>query len=574
MNKINKINEEDAYIPLDAIHQYAYCPRRAFLMYHDGHWGDNEYTEEGRMIHKRIDSAEEVLQEPSSIDGDDPPQISRSVDIGSISLGIHAKLDLVETAGDEAIPVEYKRGTVPDTPERSWEPERIQLMAQALLLRESGYKSDWGVLYFQKSRTRVPIQFTHELEIKTREIIKQTQLLLKENILPEPLIDNPKCNGCSLVGICLPDETHVLQMQASNGQEMEHKKGLSVVSPQVRRLYPARDDQLPLYVQEQGAVIGKQGEGLRITKGREELACVKLLDISQLVVCGNISISAQAIHLCAENGIPIIHLSMGNWFYCITQGFGLRNSFDRFYQFQVAADTSRCLSIAKSIVATKGINQRTLLRRNARSCDEKVLVSMAKGIQSVESAESLETLLGIEGNLASLYFSNFGMMLKTENCSTKFDWETRNRRPPRDPVNAMLSFGYALLAKECTVALASVGLDPYWGFYHQPRHGRPALALDLMEEFRPVIVDSAVINAINTAMVSEKDFIVTSSGCAMNSKARKNFIRAYEMRLDQLFTHPVFDYRCSWRRIIRIQAQLLARHLRGELQNYQGITTR
>jgi CRISPR-associated protein Cas1 len=138
----------------------------------------------------------------------------------------------------------------------------------------------------------------------------------------------------------------------------------------------------------------------------------------------------------------------------------------------------------------------------------------------------------------------------------------------------MLSFGYALLAKECTIAAMAEGLDPWWGFYHKPRYGRPALALDLMEEFRPLVVDSAVVTAINTGMVSLGDFTRSQAGCLLSATGRKAFIRAYESRLDQLVTHPVFDYRCSWRSIIRLQARLLARWLTGDVPAYIGMVTR
>jgi CRISPR-associated protein Cas1 len=131
-----------------------------------------------------------------------------------------------------------------------------------------------------------------------------------------------------------------------------------------------------------------------------------------------------------------------------------------------------------------------------------------------------------------------------------------------------LSFSYALLAKECLTALLAEGLDPWWGLYHPPRHARPALALDLMEPFRPVIADSAVITAINTGMVGAGDFVSNSNGCALQPGGRKAFLRAWEQRLDQLFTHPDFDYRCSWRTILRIQARLLARWLRGDIPRW------
>lgn len=141
-------------------------------------------------------------------------------------------------------------------------------------------------------------------------------------------------------------------------------------------------------------------------------------------------------------------------------------------------------------------------------------------------------------------------------------------------LDRLFVFRYAMLAKECTVVLAAEGFDSYWGFYHQPRHGRPSLALDLMEEFRTPVVDSAVITAINTGMVREADFEIAKAGCAMKPDGRKAFIRAYEGRLDQLVTHPVFDYRCSWRTILRLQAKLLARWVRGEIDTYPGMETR
>lgn len=164
--------------------------------------------------------------------------------------------------------------------------------------------------------------------------------------------------------------------------------------------------------------------------------------------------------------------------------------------------------------------------------------------------------------------------MRSSEVETEWDFTTRNRRPPKDPVNALLSFGYALLTKECTVAAMAEGLDPWWGLYHRPRHGRPSLALDLMEEFRPLIVDSAVVTAINTGMVRDRDFTRSKAGCMLKPEGRKAFIRAYEARLDQLVTHPVFEYRCSWRTLIRLQARFFSRWLRGDVPDYVGMTTR
>jgi CRISP-associated protein Cas1 len=232
------------------------------------------------------------------------------------------------------------------------------------------------------------------------------------------------------------------------------------------------------------------------------------------------------------------------------------------------------VAFAREVVAAKGSNQRTLLRRNGAPEPTETIDAMASVLPAVAAADGMDSLLGLEGTLARHYFGAFASMVKPGDLAQAFSAEGRARRPPPDPVNAMLSFGYALLSKECTVALASVGLDPFWGLYHRPRHGRPALALDLMEEFRPLVVDSAVLTACNTGMVASSDFTLGKSGCILRDTGRKALIRAYESRLDQLATHPLLGYRISWRIMIRVQARLLARWLRGDIPVYRGVTTR
>lgn len=565
----------DELMPVRMLNEYAYCPRLFHLMHVEGRWEDNVYTEEGREVHRRVDRLEHVLpdaEQPSNGNdaagdtGDAPPTLSRSVPLGSDELGITGKLDLVSTTGDEAVPVETKRGRVPNNAERSWEPERVQLMAQGLLLREHGYRTDHGILYFAGSRTRVTVPFTPELEALTRRIITEAKAAAQNRIMPEPLDDSPKCNGCSLSGICLPDETLALRTVAADPPSAGFEA--------VRRLYPPRTDALPLYVQEQGAKVGKRGEVLVVSKSGDELGTVRLKDLSQLVLCGNISISAQTIHLLCEAGVAVVHLSRGHWLYGITQGITLRNAYDRAAQFQAAADPSQCLAAARAFVQAKAANQRTLLLRNSRPRPSDALRQMATLLRKVEHARDLQELLGFEGGIAAHYYAHFGSLLRPRDIDADWDFAGRNRRPPRDPVNALLSFGYALLAKECTTSLLGEGLDPWWGFFHQPRHGRPALALDLMEEFRPLIADSAVLTAINTGMVRNSHFVRSRAGCVLNDAGRKAFIRAYEARLDQLATHPFFDYRTTWRSMIRVQARLLSRWLRGDVPAYRGITTR
>ena len=566
----------DGVVTADMVAQHAYCPRRFHLAYLEGRWADNAFTDEGRLVHRRVDGADDLLPDPEN--HPDRPVAGRSVSLSDEAVGLHAKLDLVETAADDgppaAVPVETKRGKSPDEARGPWEADQEQLIVQGLLLRANGYASERGIVYYAASRKRMDVPFTAELEARTLRRIEAIRLALGEPgaPLPAPLEDSPKCPGCSLAGICLPDETAALREDRSDAEGSE---------PAVRRLFPARDDALPLYVQEQGAYVGKRGEGLVVTKGRERLAAVKLKDVSQLVLCGGVSVSAPTLHLLCEAGVPVVHLSRGHWFYGVTTGTGLRNSFDRAAQFRRAEDPAWCLDLARALVAAKGANQRTMLRRNGKEVPAGDLDEMRRLLRRVDGAPTVEGLLGIEGSVAAVYFRSFGRMLRPRapdgggaEEGLRFDFSTRNRRPPRDPVNAMLSFGYAMLAKDATVALLGVGLDPYWGFYHRPRHGRPALALDLMEEFRPLVVDSAVVTAINTGAVTPSDFEVAAAGCALGAGGRKAFVRAYEARMDQMVTHPRFDYRCSWRRILALQAQVLARVIRGDLPVYEGMRTR
>ena len=354
--------------------------------------------------------------------------------------------------------------------------------------------------------------------------------------------------------------------------------GPSPAAGAVRRLVPARDDLRPLYITGYRLSVGKSGEVLQIRDGKKLVQEARINEISQVNLFGNVSLSAAAVQgLCwAEK--PVAHFSFGGWFYGLTQGLGLKNVFLRREQFRRADDPAFSLRLARDIVVSKIRNQRTLLQRNHVEPPAVVLQRLKRLAQHAAVAEEMGELLGIEGSAARLYFEHFGGMLKAEpedgGALPAFDFQKRNRRPPRDPVNALLSLGYALLSKDVTIICHSIGFDPFIGFYHQPRFGRPALALDLMEGFRPLIADSAVLSAINARMVGVRDFIRVGEAVALTPAGRKNFIRAYEQRIDTLITHPLFNYRVSYRRVLEIQGRLLARLVGGELMRYPGFETR
>ena len=571
----------DDWATVDMVAQYVYCPRRFHLMYVEGRWEDNASTLDGKALHRRVDRIDQILPESSPEpgnrqaegDGDPPPEIARSVSLAADDLGLMGKLDLVscDPEGGEAVPVETKRGRVPNVPHRAYQAERAQVMAQALLLRRHGYRSDHGYIYFAGSRTRVRVDFDADLERSTLATIAAIRQARGATIIPPPLDDSPKCWGCSLCGICLPDETREL----NEPHDPNNPHG-----PDPRRLFPARDHATPFYVQEQGARVGKAGERLVVTKERQPLGERRIIDTSQVVLLGNVQVSSQALHLLMEKGIPVVHMSTGTWFHGISHGTGVENAYNRAAQYAAAADPAFCARFIIPLIHAKVSNQRTLILRNG-SGPEKERATRELGIQlrtlnpksaaisigrlrGTPRTPDVDFLLGWEGQAAALYFAGFPSMLKTGELPD-FDFSSRNRRPPKDPVNALISFAYALLVKECLVALWSEGLDPWWGLYHRPRHGRPALALDFMEPFRPLLADSAVLSCINNGMVKPSDFVTNRNGCAMRPPARKAILRAWEQRLDQLATHPEFGYRCSWRTMLRIQARLLVRLLRGDI---------
>jgi CRISP-associated protein Cas1 len=338
-----------------------------------------------------------------------------------------------------------------------------------------------------------------------------------------------------------------------------------------------------LYLSTQGLYVGKSGNVLKVKEKDKVVQEVRIGETCQVNLFGNIQLSTQAIQSLCENEVPVAYFSISGWFYGVTHGLGVRNIYLRRDQFRLADVPSFCLRLARTLVAGKIRNQRTMLQRDHIEPPSRPIALMKCMVDQAENAASLEELLGIEGNAARIYFEQFAGMIKIDvpdgaaaNGAPEFNFDFlgRNRRPPRDPVNALLSLAYSVLAKDLTIVCHSVRFDPYLGVYHQPRFGRAALALDLMEPFRPLIADSAVLSAINTRMVTASDFVRAGDAVALRPEGRKSFFRAYEQRMDTLVTHPIFGYRVNYRRLLEIQTRLLARVISGEIASYPVFVTR
>jgi CRISP-associated protein Cas1 len=342
--------------------------------------------------------------------------------------------------------------------------------------------------------------------------------------------------------------------------------------PRAKR-HPAPRAPRPLYVQDYRNQVGLSGERL-VIRGPDGASHVRLMNTSHVALYGNAQITTQALRALLERGIPISFYTRGGWLIGRATGSESNNVELRLAQYRAASDPEFCLTLARSMVVAKIKNCRTMLRRNHRAADALLLGQLKQLARKALDASSLDSLLGIEGAAARVYFQAFSGMLAGADALGAFNLESRNRRPPRDPINALLSFVYSLLTKDFAQVLGAVGLDPLLGFYHQPRFGRPALALDLMEEFRPIIADSVVIGAINTRVVDATDFVSAAGSCNLTAPARRKIIDAYERRMDQLIVHPMFGYRIGYRRVVEVQARLLGRVLTGELPHYPSFRTR
>ena len=581
------------------------------------------------------DSEKSTSPQPSPQSGEGAAETihSRSVQMGSDRLGVVAKMDLVEVraarateaaranvatgeAEDlfsalEVCPVDYKAGAPKegDDANELWDTDKMQIGLQALILRDNGYTCNEGVIYYRATKQRVRLPITPELESWILQNIADAKRVIAGPI-PAPLVHSPKCVRCSLATVCLPDETRMLAHSRNVAAELTRlTSSTPIVTPTdgsdsspsqslltsaatnskaPRRLIAARDDTRPLYLNTPGYRVGCKDEVLVVKDKDRVIEEVRMRDVSHVALFGNVQISTQAIQSLCELEVPVTYFSMGGWFYGITRGHALKNVFLRMEQFRLARDEATCLSLARQFVHGKIRNHRTLLMRNHLEPPEVIIGKLKRASEDALTATSIEELLGIEGAAASQYFQQFNGMVKVEDDlpgletqrkddnqrAFNFNFSSRNRRPPTDPVNAMLSLAYSMLAKDCTLAALAVGFDPYLGFYHQPRFGRPALGLDLMEEFRPLVAESTVLSCINNRVVTEKDFVRAGQAVNLTAPGRKRFFQTYEQRMSSLITHPLFDYKVSYRRALELQARLLAKTLTGEIAEYIPLMTR
>lgn len=330
-----------------------------------------------------------------------------------------------------------------------------------------------------------------------------------------------------------------------------------------------------LFVTTDGAYLAKDGQAVIVRLQKQTKLRVPLHNLDGVVCFGRVSVSPHLMAACAEKGVTISMLSEYGGFRAAIVGFSPGNVMVRRRQYRMADDPDVSCQVARLMVAAKIANCRSVLLRAARESTNdqnrleltRTAKRMAASVEEARSCDSLDRVRGIEGEAASSYFGVFNNLINAQ--GETFVFSARSRRPPLDPVNALLSFLYAMMAHDARSACEATGLDAAVGFLHRDRPGRAGLALDLMEEMRPFLVDRLVLSLINRRQVQPAGFTISPSGAVtMDDKTRKTVLTAYQKRKQDLITHPFLNEKSSLGLLIHLQARLLARHIRGELDAY------
>jgi CRISPR-associated protein Cas1 len=564
------------YLPVSLVAEMVYCPRNVWYQYVEGHAVRTAPMVQGQHEEAQR-TARETVWRPQG-------RHLRGVSLSSEALRLIAVVDAVaETKGEEGThwrPIQYKTGTLPPDeppglrfPEFDTRPEWVQLCAEAMLLEEHlGQPIPEGDVQYTASKARRTVPFTDELRAKVYQAAEQLWQMLDAGRIPPPVADD-RCPGCSFFTVCQPFEVRYLQAPDA--------------PPPPARVIPRDVLGRTLYVDTQGVMVRLQGERLLVEARNEAhekqtLAAVPIVQVEQVILVGAVQISTQALQTVLAMGVEVLFLTVfGRVKGRLTPAWH-PNAHLRLRQYATHTETVRSLALARAFVAGKLENYRVMLMRSGRRgrsheidptpALHEAAQALRPLLRQVPQTPDVPTLMGLEGQGSRLWFQHFGQMIRR--TEPAFDFTRRSRRPPQDPVNALLGFAYALLLGDVLTACHAAGLDPYIGFLHRPRYGRPGLALDLMEEFRPLLADSVVLTLLNTGMTHPHHFEEKMGGVYLNEEGRKVFYRAWNERRQEEVVHPLFGYRLPYHRLLEAQARLLAKVIAGELDAYIPFTSR
>jgi CRISPR-associated protein Cas1 len=526
-----------------ALHAFAYCPRLFYLEEVEELYSQNQAVFEGRRLHAELERQEEGDWEDFFLSDE--------------HLGLRGRVDALRTRDGQLIPYEHKKGRCyrdADKQAQAWESDRLQILAYCCLLETiAQHPIQEGRIRYHGDNTLVKIPFDEQGRADVQAAIEQAQSLRQSRERP-PVTDNERlCGACSLAPVCLPEETRFAQDE----------------SHQPPRLFPKDDDRQIVHILEPGTRVGRTGEQLKISRRNAPVETLSVRQVQQVVLHSFSQISTQALHLCTYHDIGV-HWISGGGRYVGSLDWRQGSLQRRCGQYRALTQPEVCLDLARRLVTCRAKGQRQFLMRGKRNLNgsteavQSVVTAMKRLLKPIERAESLEQLLGLEGNLAALYFSGLGQLVSPK-VSATLQFNGRNRRPPKDRFNALLGFGYSLLLKDVINAILTVGLEPGLGFYHQLRSQAPPLGLDLMEIFRVPLVDMPILASVNRGQWDiEGDFDIRGDRVWLSEAGRRRFIEIYERRKGESWKHPVLKYSLTYRRLLELEVRLLEKEWSGE----------
>jgi len=524
-----------------ALHALKYCERLFYL----------EEVEEIRRADARIHSGRRLH------DDLDKGEV-RSIELASERLGLRGKADCIHSRNGRLMVYEHKRGRSNNG--EAWPPDRMQVLAYSLLLAESsGEKVEEARIRYHADNKTVRITCNlKQAEEEVKQLIRRARELRSTTQRPPINVDERLCRTCSLAPVCLPEEDRF----ASNKKKRP------------RRLFPEHNQGQIVHVVEQGAVVNKRGDQLIINLPDGSSKPLPGMTICSLVLHGNVQISTQSLHFCAANEVGVHWLSYsGRFVGSLVSGTGSVQRKVR--QYQALVDKRRVANLSIRLAEAKIANQlRYVLRatRNAKESRDDIqihidamrteltkldhLAAKAKDVDTDHIDQIRVKARASEAVAAKKYFRCLSALLQPSG-SDLMHFTGRNRRPPRDPFNAALSFGYALLYRDSVNALLAVGLEPAFGFMHTPRSAAYPLALDLVDLFRVGLWDIPLIGSVNRNQWVKEDFTIADGYVWLNPNGRRKAISLYESRKQEKWKHPVLEYSLSYGRSIELEARLL-----------------
>jgi CRISP-associated protein Cas1 len=535
--------EKQETIRISALHALAYCPRLFYLEEVEELYTQNAEVFAGRRLHAELEKQEDEEWEDLYLESEE--------------LGLRGRVDALRTRDGQTIPYEHKRGRChrdENKQPQAWDSDKLQILAYCCLLEAAlGIAVKEGRIRYHADNILVRVPLDDAGRKTVEEAIEKARSLSTSPYRP-PVTDNERlCTRCSLAPVCLPEEAR-----------LAHNKEWQPV-----RLFPKDDERQIFHVLEPGTAVGRTGEQIKISRRGQPVEKVPAQQVGQIVLHSFSQISTQALHFCASKGIGV-HFVSGGGRYIGSLDSHQGSIQRRLRQYTALSQPEFCLELARKLVSCRGQGQRKFLMRGKRGMNkksarlEKAVVQMNSLLKQIPKVQSLELLLGIEGKVAALYFSALPSLFSSE-VPSELRFSGRNRRPPKDRFNALLSFGYALLIKDVMNAILAVGLEPALGFYHQPRSQASPLALDLMEIFRVPLVDLPVMASVNRGQWDvSADFDVRGPQVWLSEAGRCKFVSLYEQRKEKTWKHPATGYSLTYRRLLELEVRLLEKEWMDE----------